>query len=83
MTVKDKVTIKGSGDIDTMTVYVSGVTSSIRPDTVKTKDNASKPDYTGMTMMIGLAPAVPAGISPSAVTAAAALTGTQLSQKVM
>lgn len=46
MTVKDKVTIKGSGDIDTMTVYVSGVTSSIRPDTVKTKDNASKPDYT-------------------------------------
>ena len=29
-----------------MTVYVSGVTSSIRPDTVKTKDNASKPDYT-------------------------------------
>lgn len=46
MTVKDKVTIKGSGDIDTMTVYVSGVTSSIRPDTVKTKDNANKPDYT-------------------------------------
>lgn len=46
MTIKDKVTIKGSGDIDTMTVYVSGVTSSIRPDTVKTKDNASKPDYT-------------------------------------
>ena len=46
MTVKDKVTIKGSGDIDTMTVYVSGVTSSIRPDTVKTKDIASKPDYT-------------------------------------
>ena len=46
MIVKDKVTIKGSGDIDTMTVYVSGVTSSIRPDTVKTKDNASKPDYT-------------------------------------
>ena len=46
MTVKDKVTIKGSGDIDTMTVYVSGVTSSIRPDTLKTKDNASKPDYT-------------------------------------
>ena len=46
MTVKDKVTIKGSGDIDTMTVYVSGVTSSIRPDTVKTKDNASKPNYT-------------------------------------
>ena len=46
MTVKDKVTIKGSGGIDTMTVYVSGVTSSIRPDTVKTKDNASKPDYT-------------------------------------
>lgn len=46
MTVKDKVTIKGSGDIDTMTVYVSGVTSSIRPDTVKTKDGASKPDYT-------------------------------------
>ena len=46
MTVKDKVTIKGCGDIDTMTVYVSGVTSSIRPDTVKTKDNASKPDYT-------------------------------------
>jgi len=46
MTVKDKVTIKGSGDIDTMTVYVSGVTSSIRPDTVKTKDGASKPNYT-------------------------------------
>ncbi|WP_419002911.1 Ig-like domain-containing protein, partial [Anaerotignum lactatifermentans] len=46
MTVKDKVTIKGSGDIDTMTVYVSGVISSIRPDTVKIKDNASKPDYT-------------------------------------
>ena len=46
MTVKDKVTIKGSGDIDTMTVYVSDVNTSIRPDTVKTKDNASKPDYT-------------------------------------
>ena len=46
MTVKDKVTIKGSGDIDTMTVYVSGVISSIRPDTVKTKDGASKPNYT-------------------------------------
>ncbi|MFR8710644.1 MAG: Ig-like domain-containing protein [Anaerotignum lactatifermentans] len=46
MTVKDKVTIKGSGDIDTMTVYVSDVNTSIRPDTVKTKDGASKPNYT-------------------------------------
>ena len=46
MIVKDKVTIKGSGDIDTMTVYVSDVNTSIRPDTVKTKDGASKPNYT-------------------------------------
>ena len=46
MTVKDKITIKGSGDIDTMTVYVSDVNTSIRPDTVKTKDGASKPNYT-------------------------------------
>ena len=43
MTVKDKITIKGSG---TMTVYVSDVNTSIRPDTVKTKDGASKPNYT-------------------------------------
>lgn len=46
MEVKDKITIKGSGDIDTMTVYVSDVNTSIRPDTVKTKDGASKPNYT-------------------------------------
>ena len=29
-----------------MTVYVSDVNTSIRPDTVKTKDGASKPNYT-------------------------------------
>lgn len=46
MTVKDKITIKGNGNIDTMTVYVSDVNTSIRPDTVKTKDGASKPNYT-------------------------------------
>ena len=46
MVVKDKISIRGSGDIDTMTVYVSNVNTSIRPDTVKTKDGASKPNYT-------------------------------------
>ena len=46
MVVKDKISIRGSGDIDTMTVYVSDVNTSIRPDTVKTKDGASKPNYT-------------------------------------
>ena len=45
MVVKDKISIRGSGDIDTMTVYVSDVNTSIRPDTVKTKDGASKPNY--------------------------------------
>ena len=44
--IYDKIKIKGKGDIDTMTVYVSGVESDIRPDTVKTKDGASKPKYT-------------------------------------
>lgn len=46
MVVKDKISIRGNGDIDTMTVYVSDVNTSIRPDTVKTKDGASKPNYT-------------------------------------
>ena len=36
----------GPVHIDTMTVYVSDVNTSIRPDTVKTKDGASKPNYT-------------------------------------
>ena len=46
MDIYDKITITGEGDIDTMTVYVSGVTSSIRPDTVKTKEKADEPEYT-------------------------------------
>ena len=46
MDIYDKITITGEGDIDTMTVYVSGVTSRIRPDTVKTKEKADEPEYT-------------------------------------
>ena len=46
MELHDKVRIQGKGDIGTMTVYVSGVQSSIRPNTVKTMDGASKPSYT-------------------------------------
>ncbi len=45
MYIYDKIKITGKGDIDTMTVYVSGVTSSIKPDTVKTKNGADKPTY--------------------------------------
>lgn len=46
MYVYDKIRITGKGDIGTMTVYVDGVTSSIKPDTVKTKNGAEKPKYT-------------------------------------
>ena len=45
MDIYDKIKITGSGDIDTMTVYVSGVTSTIKPDSLKQKDGADKPDY--------------------------------------
>ena len=45
MDIHDKIKITGSGDIDTMTVYVSGVTSTIKPDSLKQKDGADKPDY--------------------------------------
>lgn len=46
MDIYDKIKITGKGDIKTMTVYVSGVTSSIKPDDLNRKNGADKPDYT-------------------------------------
>ena len=45
MDIYDKIKITGSGDIDTMTVYVSGVKSTIKPDDLNQKNGADKPDY--------------------------------------
>lgn len=45
MDIYDKIKISGSGDIDTMTVYVSGVQSTIKPDDLNQKNGADKPDY--------------------------------------
>lgn len=45
MILRDKVTISGSGKIRSMTVYVSGIQSSIEPTKVYTKDDATKPSY--------------------------------------
>lgn len=45
MILRDKVTIAGSGKIRSMTVYVSGIQSSIEPTKVYTKNDADKPDY--------------------------------------
>lgn len=45
MDIYDKIKITGSGDIDTMTVYVSGVQSTIKPDDLNQKNGADKPDY--------------------------------------
>ena len=44
MILRDKVTISGSGKIRSMTVYVSGIESSIEPNKVYTKNDADKPD---------------------------------------
>ncbi len=43
--LREKMKITGSGDIKTLTVYEDGVTSSIRPDTLKTMDGAKRPSY--------------------------------------
>ena len=46
MYLYDAVRITGKGDIRNMTVYESGVKSSIKPDDLTTKNGASKPTYT-------------------------------------
>ena len=46
MYLYDAVRITGKGDIRNMTVYESGVKSSIKPDDLSTKNGASKPTYT-------------------------------------
>ena len=46
MYLYDAVRITGKGDIKDMTVYASGVRSSIKPDDLSTKNGASKPTYT-------------------------------------
>ena len=46
MDIYDAIRITGRGDINNMTVYKSGVKSSIRPDHLDTRNGASKPDYT-------------------------------------
>ena len=46
MDIYDAIRITGRGDIKNMTVYKSGVKSSIRPDHLDRRNGASKPDYT-------------------------------------
>ena len=46
MDIYDAIRITGRGDINNMTVYKSGVKSSIRPDHLDRRNGASKPDYT-------------------------------------
>ncbi|GFI61688.1 cell surface glycoprotein 2 [Clostridiales bacterium] len=46
MDVHDKIRITGRGDIGTMNVYTSGISSSIKPDTVNRHNGASNPSYT-------------------------------------
>ncbi len=46
MDIYDAIRITGKGDIKNMTVYKSGVKSSIRPDHLDRRNGASKPDYT-------------------------------------
>ena len=46
MDIYDAIRITGRGDIKNMTVYKSGVKSSIRPDHLDTRNGASRPDYT-------------------------------------
>ena len=46
MDIYDAIRITGRGDINNMTVYKSGVKSSIRPDHLDTRNGASRPDYT-------------------------------------
>ncbi len=46
MDIYDAIRITGRGDIKNMTVYKSGVKSSIKPDDLNTRNGASKPDYT-------------------------------------
>ena len=45
MNIRDGVRIAGKGDIDNMTVYVSGVRSEIEPDSLSRKNGANKPDF--------------------------------------
>ena len=46
MDIYDAIRITGRGDINNMTIYKSGVKSSIRPDHLDRRNGASKPDYT-------------------------------------
>ena len=46
MDIYDAIRITGRGDINNMTVYKSGVKSSIRPDHLDRRNGASRPDYT-------------------------------------
>lgn len=45
MNIRDGVRIAGDGDIDNMTVYVSGVRSEIEPDSLSRRSGAGKPDF--------------------------------------
>lgn len=47
MNVHGKVRITGQGDISNMTVYVPGITSSVKPDSVELKEDGKTPSYTG------------------------------------
>ena len=46
MTIRGKIRIYGKGDINDMTVYVSGIRSSIKPDKLTTRGDGEKPSYT-------------------------------------
>lgn len=45
MNIRSDVRIAGKGDIDNMTVYVSGVRSEIEPDDLSRKSGAGRPDF--------------------------------------
>lgn len=45
MILRDQVRIAGRGNIDNMTVYVSGVNSEIEPDSLSRRNGAASPDF--------------------------------------
>lgn len=47
MNVRGKVRITGQGDVSSMTVYVPGIISSVKPDSVELKEEGKTPSYTG------------------------------------
>ena len=54
MTIRGRIRIYGKGDINDMTVYVSGIRSSIKPDKLTTRGDGEKPSYTsGRGVKIG------------------------------